>query len=261
MPVADYESFEFEDGGISHTVYKRGSGPALLLLHELPGLSDFTFEVADGFAKEGFTIYLPLLFGKAGDFKVAGNVPRLCVNRELRVFEHRRPGPIADWLRALARKAKEEQGGPGVGVLGMCLTGNFAISMFADDTVIAPVSCQPSLPLAIGRKRRHSIALSDEQIEKIRKRTDAGEKILAYRFEEDFLCPGARFARLRAEFGEGFVGHEIKRQHWWQMRHSLLTLNYVDEAGHPTYEARQEIIAFLKERLFAETSADAQIRA
>jgi len=261
MPLADYDTFEFDDGGISHTVYKRGTGPAVLLLHELPGLSHPTFDLADGFIEQGFTLYVPLLFGKAGDFKVASNVPKLCVNREMRVFEHRCPGPIADWLRALARKAKAEQGGPGVGVVGMCMTGNFAISMFADDAVIAPVACQPSLPLAIGRKRRRSIAISDDEIARIRKRTKAGEKILAYRFEEDFLCPGARFARLRAEFGDGFVGREIKQRHWWERRHSVLTLNYVDKEGHPTYEARQEILAFLKERLLVAQPGAAEITA
>jgi len=89
MPLADYDTFEFDDGGISHTVYKRGTGPAVLLLHELPGLSHPTFDLADGFIEQGFTLYVPLLFGKAGDFKVASNVPKLCVNREMRVFEHR----------------------------------------------------------------------------------------------------------------------------------------------------------------------------
>jgi hypothetical protein len=37
-PLPGYESFEFPAHGITHTVYVRGQGPGVLLMHELPGM-------------------------------------------------------------------------------------------------------------------------------------------------------------------------------------------------------------------------------
>ncbi len=258
MPLADYESYALDAEGIRHDVFHRGSGPVVIILHEIPGLSPITFTLGDKLVEKGFTVVLPLLFGKPGDFKIVRNWIRVCISREIRLLARRSGGPIADWLRALARDAKGRFGGDGVGVIGMCLTGNFALSMFADDAVIAPVSCQPSLPASIPDvSRRRDIAMSPSEIAAVKRRVGDGERILAYRFVEDQICPGARFERLRAEFGEGFVGSEIPRTKWWgRPRHCLLTLDFVDEEGHPTRAAFDEIIVFLTERLRPDAGDD-----
>ena len=60
--------------------------------------------------------------------------------------------PIADWLRALASDLHAELGGPGVGALGMCFTGGFALAMMVDDSVAAPVLAQPSLPFPVAAR-------------------------------------------------------------------------------------------------------------
>jgi dienelactone hydrolase len=51
-------------------LFVRGEGPPLILLHELPGLADKTFELGDYFVKAGFKVILPLLLGRAGDDNV-----------------------------------------------------------------------------------------------------------------------------------------------------------------------------------------------
>jgi hypothetical protein len=42
--------------------------------------------------------------------------------------------------------AHKECGAPGVGVIGLCLTGGFGLAMAVDPVVIAPVLGEPSLP-------------------------------------------------------------------------------------------------------------------
>ena len=61
--------------------------------------------------------------------------------------------PIIAWLRALARNLHADVGGPGVGAVGMCFAGGFALGMMVDDIMVAPVLSQPSLPFAIGSAR------------------------------------------------------------------------------------------------------------
>ena len=80
-----------------------------------------------------------------------------CVSREFANWATSTTSPITVWLRALARAEHERCGGPGVGAVGMCFTGGFALAMMVDDELIAPVLSQPSLPFPIGKKRKRDL--------------------------------------------------------------------------------------------------------
>jgi dienelactone hydrolase len=212
----------------------------------------------------GCTVLMPVLFGEPGRemsaLYAARSFGRACISREFAAFATRRTAPVAEWLRALARYAHGAFGGPGVGVVGMCFTGGFALGMLADPSVIAPVLSQPSLPLPpITRKARRSVQLSDEDLAAAKERVDEGVCVLGLRFTEDMAVPAERFETLRRELGDGFVAVEIdssKGNPWGIPRtaHSVLTVHLVDEPGHPTREALDQVLDLFRSRLLTPTT-------
>src|SRR5690606_5337841 len=112
---------------------------------------------------------------------------------------------------ALARHEHEVHGGPGVGVVGMCFTGNFALAMMVDPAVVAPVLAQPSLPFTLTRAHKRDVNLSPDDLAAVKARVadEPGLCVLGVRFSDDFMAPADRFATLRRELGEAFVGVEI----------------------------------------------------
>ncbi len=164
---------------------------------------------------------------------------------------------MIEWLRALARSLHEECGGPGVGVVGMCFTGGFALAMMADAPVLAPVLSQPSLPFGIGAKRKRDLGLSDDDLAKVKQKCAAQDlTVLGLRFTGDSFVPPERFARLREELGDNFVSVEIDssadNEHGNPKRaHSVLTEHLVDEPGHPTRDALDKVLELFRVRLLA----------
>jgi len=181
---------------------------------------------------------------------------RACVSREFAVLAQREASPITEWLRALCRRAHAECGGPGVGALGMCLTGNFALALMVDPSVMAPVLSQPSLPFGVSASHRAALHLSDADLALVKQRVKGGCPVLGMRFTHDPLCPIERFDTLRRELGAGFEAieidsgpgnpHGIKR-----LAHSVVTEDLVDEAGHPTRAALERVLALFEARLRA----------
>jgi dienelactone hydrolase len=254
MPIADFEQSVFADGGISHRVYRRGSGPAVVLMHELPGLVDRTIVFAEEIAQRGFRVYMPLFFGEPGGSSslptTVGFFLRLCISREFRLFAQGGRSPVIDWLRQLCRGAHAECGGPGVGVIGMCLTGNFVISLMADERVLAPVASQPALPMGFSRAAKASLGVPPEDITAARQR---GLPVLGLRFRDDPFCPRERFATLEREL-PAFRATEITVAPddpcgLTNRKHSVLTIDFCDRAGHPTRRARDEVLDFLRRQL------------
>lgn len=264
-PLAHYSEFPFtapvlgED--VTRTVYRRGAGPGVVIMHEVPGLYPEVVRFADLVVDAGFTVFLPHLFGEPGKelsvvYSLEG-IARACVAREFKVFAANASSPITEWLRALCRHAHAELGGPGVGALGMCLTGNFALALMVDPSVMAPVLSQPSLPFAIGPESKAAIHVSPAELAVIKRRTrEEGVDVLGLRFTHDFMCPGARFETLRRELGEHFVGIEIdsgpgNAGGLPRTAHSVLAMELRDDAGHPTQQALQRVLAFFREKLVA----------
>lgn len=251
-----YETFEFEYGGRTRKVFRRGAGPAVIIMHEMPGLHPLVIRFADRVAASGMSVYCPSLFGEPGrpanhPLSLATAANAICIRREFTVWATDRSSPIVDWLRALARKAHADCGGRGVGAVGMCFTGGFALSMMTEPSVVAPVLSQPSLPLAFGDKKRSaSIAASAEEISCARSRfAKEGLSMIGLRFYDDPHVPDARFETYRREFGEAFEAHEIDPKHarpgGLKHPHSVLTTNLA--ADGPTKAAEQRVIAFFRE--------------
>jgi len=257
--LREYESKIFAYDGIERPLYVRGSGPGIVVMHEIPGIYPAVIEFAERLVAAGYRVYLPELIGEAGkEFSnayVVQSMARACIAREFHVLASRGSSPITTWLRALARKAFSECGGPGVGCIGMCLTGNFGLAMMVDDAVMAPVLSQPSLPFPFGAERKRALHVSDEDLEVIRDRVkNRGCKVLGLRFTGDPLCPPERFERLREELGEGFEGIEIDSSKGNsaglpRTAHSVVTKDLVDEQGHPTRQALDRVMSFFAERL------------
>ncbi len=186
MCVPNFETFHFENGGVSHPVFHRGSGPGVLL----------------------------------------------------------------------SRRALDECGGPGVGAIGMCLTGNFALGLMVDEHLLAPVASQPSLPLGFGAASKRALAMGDDELERLKERAKQGRRLLGLRFSEDWVCPGERFARLEEEIGTAFEASEIDSSEGnphglSRTAHAVLTEDLVDREGHPTLEALERVMEFLEENLRA----------
>lgn len=261
--LRDYQSFEFVHDRWQRSVFRRGDGPAVIVIHEMPGLHPLVVRFADRLAAAGTTVFLPSLFGTPGKpvsvgYAVAQMLGGICIRREFSVWATDRSSPIVDWLRALARHAFDACGGAGVGALGMCFTGGFALAMLTEPVVVAPVLSQPSLPLAMGpgkRARAAAIDASPEELACARRRLDAeGLKMLALRFRGDPFVPDARFEFLARALGENFVAVELRPEDAAgdarPPPHSVLTIHLDDgDPDGPTRRAERQVIEFFITRL------------
>jgi dienelactone hydrolase len=258
MPLADYAEDTFAHDGKERRVFRRGQGPAVIVIAEVPGITPQVVAFADRVAAIGCTAVLPHLFGEPGAPASVVNglqtVAFACVSREFTVWATGRASPMTVWLRALARHEHERCGGPGVGAVGMCLTGGFALAMMVDDAVTAPVLSQPSLPFGLTGAQKRDLGLDPADLARVRERAAAGVGVLGLRFTCDRMSPGERFARLRDELGDGFVGVEIDSSAGnphgiRRMAHSVLTDDLVDEPGHPTRDALDRVLDLFRTRL------------
>ncbi len=269
-----FERFEFTDpaGRWTRPVYKRGAGPAVIVIHEMPGLHPLVLRFASRVAAAGMTVYCPHLFGEAGKEirplnSLGSMLKGVCIRREFDAWATDRSSPIVDWLRALAKKAHADCGGRGVGAVGMCFTGNFALAMMTEPAVVAPVLSQPSLPLPMGpgaRKRGAAIGVSPAELKCARRRLeDEDLTMLALRFEGDSYVPPERFEALRAALGPRLETVELDPKdaapnRLMPMAHSVLTLHLKDDdPDGPTKRLEQRVIAFFKQRTAALESPSA----
>jgi len=244
--------------GVARTVFRGGTGPAVIVIHEIPGLHPGVVAFGRRVIAAGMTAYFPSLFGEPGREPSSGYmvaaIARACVSREFTTWATRKTSPIVTWLRALARDAHAACGGPGVGAIGMCLTGGFALAMMVDETVVAPVLSQPSMPFPVSRARRSDLGISDADLVQVRARCAAGAQVMGLRFTGDRSSPGERFERLRQELGDRFLAIEIDSSRGNphgipRTAHSVVTLDLVDEPTHPTRIALDRVIGFFRERL------------
>jgi len=230
---------------ITHDVYTRGEGKILVLIQELPGIGQETLALADRFVARGYKVVLPHLFGPIGKIRVAGNLFRVfCMRKEFKLFAKNESSPIVDWLKALCAKMKAEHNVKGVAVIGMCLTGNFAISLMAEESVLAGFASQPSLPI----HKQGATHMSDKDIEIIKTKLDQVGPMHCGRFEGDKLCTAEKIDLLNRQFNtdgkERIKFHEMPGK-----GHSILTLDFVDEEGHPTKNALEEVMDYFDKQL------------
>lgn len=253
--LEDFEKREIELLGKTRRVYVAGQGPAVIVMSEVPGISPYVARFARWVRDAGLTVYMPSLFGRDG---VMPGVPgtmvtlaRTCISREFRAFAANASSPVTRWLRALAALAHKECGGHGVGAIGMCFTGNFALNMMLEKAVIAPVLSQPSLPM----HDPEGLAIAPDELARVKRRLEDDDlTVRAYRFEGDRFCSAARFAAYERALGGRFIGTVLPDSAAnpdapLRTPHSVVTLHLIDEAGQPTIQARDEILDFFRTRL------------
>ena len=250
----------FTHEGKTRDIFRAGSGPAVIVIAEMPGITPKVAEFARKVAALGCTAVMPHLFGVPGKSMSPGYVAQsifpACVSREFSCFATRKTSPVTVWLRALAREMHKECGGPGVGAVGMCFTGGFALAMMVDEVMLAPVLSQPSLPFALSKQHRRDLGISDEDLARVKERCAAEPDLclVGVKFTHDRLSPGERFQRLKDELGDHFVAVEIDSSSGNDAghprnAHSVLTEHLQDEPGTPTREALDTVLALFKDKL------------
>ena len=253
--LADFEQRQLTFGDETKLVHVAGSGPGVIVMTEMPGVTPHVTRFARWVRDADFTVWMPSLFGTDGaspTIELAGEATRsVCVRREFQAFANGEPSPMVAWLRQLAAYAHSECGGLGVGAIGMCFTGNFALALMLEPAVLAPVMSQPSLPL----DDPAGTFVTAADLAAVKERLDADDlTVMAYRFEGDTFCRAARFESLERALGDRFVGRVLPdsaagASGWVGVPHSVVTTSLIDEAGQPTIAARDEILAFFAHRL------------
>jgi dienelactone hydrolase len=257
MPLTDYRIESFTHEGITHDVYHRGEGRCVLVVAEVPGITPTVVAFADRLVDRGLSVALPSMFGTPGapatTRRQLTTALGACISREFHCMALRDSSPATGWLRALARGLHAVHGGPGIGFVGMCLTGGFGLAMMLDDAVVAPVLSQPALPFPIGAARKASTGLSDSELARVAERAADGCPVLGLRFTADPAVPGERFTTLREALGDNFVDVEITSpdpvHDIGRLAHSVLTEDLQDKTGHPTHDALNQVLDFLATRL------------
>ncbi len=226
--------------GVSHPTYRRGSGPGVVVIHEIPGITPEVAVFGQELVDAGYTVVMPSLFGTDGAPMTAGSTAKafrqVCVSKEFTKLRTGETTPVAGWLRSLARGLHEELGGSGVGALGMCFTGGFALAMMVDDAVTAPVLCQPSAPFAVTPARSRDLNLSPGDLDIVKGRCAAGQQVLGLRYRSD-PAVGKRFDTLTTELGDAFIRVELEGK-----GHSTVTM-------HRQQAAVDAVLEFLAENL------------
>ena len=257
--LAGWRRSPFTGGGRTHDCYERGSGPGVVLIPEIPGITPEVLGLAQHLVDSGFTVVIPSLFGEPGREMsgryVAGVAVRLCVSAEFRAFAVGAERPITGFLRAVAIDLAARTPGAKVGVIGMCFTGGFALATAVEPAVVAAVASQPATPVAIGRARSADPGMSPHELDRVAGRAAAGEVCaMGLRFSGDPAVPRARFETLARRLGDAFEVLELDSRPgnaggFGTHAHSVLTAEVRDVPGNPALAARARVVAFLQQRL------------
>lgn len=249
----------FTAAGITHDVYYKGSGPGVVLIPEMPGVHVGVLALGNHLVDNGFTVAIPSLYGTPGmsprSPALVPNLLRGCVAAEFSAFALNKERPVANYLRALARDLNARTPGKGVGVIGQCFSGGFALAAAVDDSVLAPVMSQPSVPLPLTPAMRRDPGVSEREMKVIEKRAaEEGLCALGLRFSGDPMAPAARFKTLKDRLGDAFEVIEIDSSRgnpggFGPTAHSVLTYEVREVDGQAAYEARKRVVEFLTERL------------
>ncbi len=261
-PTADLTGWiaePFSAAGFTHDVYRKGSGPGVVLIPEMPGVHPGVLALGNHLVDNGFTVAIPSLYGTPGASArgpgMVLDLARGCVAKEFAAFATNKERPVSHYLRALARDLKERTGGKGVGVIGQCFSGGFALAAAVDDSVLAPVLSQPSVPIGLTAKHKRDPGVSEGELKVIEKRVaEDGLCALGLRFSGDPMAPAERFKTLKDRLGDAFEVIELDSSKgnpggFGRLAHSVLTLEVREVEKQPAYEARNRVVQFLKERL------------
>jgi len=238
-----WEKGSFSSDGFTRDTYRRGQGPGVIVIHEIPGITPNVARFANEVVEAGFTVVMPDLVGTPGRAPspayMLASIAKVCVAAEFTTWALAQTSPIIAWLRALGRELHAELGGPGIGAVGMCFSGGFALAMMVDDSMVAPVLSQPSAPFPISRRHGADLGLSPADRMEVRRRAEEGCQVLGLRYDKD-RAVGTRFDSLRELLGDAFLAVELPSRH--PMDHAVLT-EHRDDASV------QRVLGFFREKL------------
>ncbi|MCB0975169.1 MAG: dienelactone hydrolase family protein [Actinobacteria bacterium] len=257
MDAFDHTRFTAE--GRTHDVFRQGSGPRIIVIHEVPGITPNVARFANMLVEEGFEVVLPSLLGQPGrrvdPLYSARSLASMCISAEFSAFAWGRSTPAVDWLKALSASLYAERAEP-LGVVGMCFSGGYGLAMLTEPHVVAPVLSQPSLPAGVLPAQQRGFPLSDADAAAVAQRVEGEDlEVMGLRFTGDPLCRRPRFDALRRLLGDRFIGIEIDSspgnpEGIGRLAHSVLTEELaVDDPGHPTMEAYRQVVNFLHRHL------------
>jgi dienelactone hydrolase len=245
--LAGWTKGSFSSAGITRDTYRRGSGPVVIVVHEIPGITPAVTRFANDVVDAGFTVVMPDLVGTPGrevsGAYLASSMMKVCIAKEFTNLAMKKTSPIISWLRSLARSLHTEVGGVGVGAVGMCFSGGFALGMMVDDIMVAPVLSQPSMPFVVGKARGADLNLSPDDAIAVAQRAADGCQVLGLRFTGDKLV-GDRFSSLRDLLGDAFIAVELPSSS--AKDHSVLT----EQRDEPSV---QRVLDFFREKLHTPT--------
>jgi carboxymethylenebutenolidase len=142
MSQARVESVQTPDGPFDLTVWlpAAGTGPGLLLIQEIFGVSDYIRAVAEDLAGLGYVVAAPDLFwrlkpGHQAAHDEAGLTESLALGGSFDVDKG-----VADAAAALQQLRSLPEVGGGIGIVGFCLGGSIAFFLAAQAEVDAVVS-------------------------------------------------------------------------------------------------------------------------
>jgi len=253
--LEDFERRQITLDGKTKLVFVAGSGPAVIVMTEIPGIYPHVARFARWIRDAGFTVWMPNLFGTPGRPVSLGyglsSMLKGCISAEFRAFAANASSPVTQWLRALAAHAYPLCGGKGVGAIGMCFTGNFALAMMLEPAMLAPVLSQPSLPIL----NKGGMHIAPDELRAVKERLDREDlTVLAYRFAGDSFCRAERFAAYQQALGDRFQARVLpdtaaNPNAPMKNPHSVVTSHLIDEHDQPTRQAVDEIIGFFRMRL------------
>ena len=242
-PLAGWTAGSFSAAGFTRDTFRRGAGPAVVIVHEIPGITPKVIGFANEVVDAGFTVVMPSLVGtpgkELGGAYMMQSMLKVCISKEFSNMALNRTSPIIAFLRALARSLHNELGGRGVGALGMCFSGGFALGMMVDEIMVAPALSQPSMPFVVGKKRGADLNLSPDDALAVQQRAADGCEVLGLRFTGDKLV-GDRFASLRALIGDKFIAVELPSA--TKRDHSVLT-------EHRDAASVERVLEFFRDKL------------
>jgi dienelactone hydrolase len=251
----------FTGAGLTYDCFEKGEGPGVVLIPEIPGLTPDVLSFGEHLVAEGFTVMIPSPFGTPGRPESTGYelsvIARLCVSKEFRCFAANAERPITKYLRAVATDLAARTPGRGVGVIGMCFSGGFALATAVEDVVKAPVLSQPSTPFAVTPRLGRDAGLSQHELELVKERTRTdGLCLLGLRFSQDRMSPATRFDTLRAQLGAALEVIELdsgpgNADGYGPSAHSVLTREVREDPPNSALAARTRTVEFLRRHLVA----------
>ncbi|WP_456845818.1 dienelactone hydrolase family protein [Cellulomonas sp. P5_C6] len=232
------------------------SDPPVIVMHELFGVTPDYLAFCERLRRQGFDVWMPQILGpprRGSPLDRARAVGGLCISREIDILWSGRTSPVVGKLRALARYASHLHGDGDVGVVGMCMSGGFALALAAHPNVAAAVAAEPAIPFrpVCGR----ALGLSPHDVGSIRDRIRADDVEIYYtRFRNDPLSPRPRLAEAVEQFGDGLLVDELPGVLFPGKDHSVLTVAH-EQYGTDTpqgtrlAETAERVGAFLHRRL------------